>query len=142
MGQYAKMLNRESVVARLAKFPAALKEAVGTQLKTEVEDMVAAMQRAAPVGTPPDDKDPGKFRDSIHSYPNPKRELSYRIIADAKDPSGRNIGRDIEFGHVAVNGVHVPANPSFYPTYRARKKPMRNRLNAAARKALKLLYPA
>lgn len=140
MGNYAKMLNRESVIARLAKLPAALKEAAGAQLAIEVDDMVSAQQRAAPVGAA-NDPHPGQFRDSIHSYPTPGRELSYRIIADAKDGQGRNIGRDIEFGHITPGGAHVAGQPSFFPTYRARKKPMRNRLNAVARKALKVLYP-
>lgn len=135
----AKMLNKAKVIARLGRLPAALKAAVAAQLKTEAEDLVAAQRRAAPV----DQLEPhaGAFRDSIHEYPNPDRELSYRVIADARDDKGHLIGKHIEHGHLAADGSHVPAKPSFFPTYRARKKGMRRRLSAAARKALRTEFP-
>lgn len=133
------MLNLARVLARLGKIPAAVTQAAGAQLKIEVDDLVEAQKRAAPVD--PKSDNPGAFRDSIHSYENPDRPLSYRIIADAKDASGKPIGGNIEHGHKARDGSHVEAQPSFFPTYRARKKPMRRRLNAASRKALKQLYP-
>lgn len=128
------MLNKQKVKARLAGIPKAVKDAVGRQLDHEVKEMVEAQKRAAPL----DDgsENPGNFRDSIHAYRNPDRALSYRIIADARDEDGHFIGSHIEHGHRARNGSHVPAKPSFYPTYRARKRPMRRRLQAAARKAL------
>lgn len=132
-----KMLNRQRVLARLAKVPAVIQEAAGRQLKIEVDDMVAAMKRAAPVD--PNSKNPGNLRDSIHAYPNPDRPLSYRIIADAKDEKGRPIGSNIEHGHRALDGTHVPASPSFYPTYRARKRAAKRRMSAAVRRAIKQL---
>lgn len=138
---YAKMLNKQSVLDRLKKIPQAVQDAVGVQLKTEVDGLVEAMQRAAPVGGA-GDPHPGALRDSIHSYPTPGRPLSYRIIADARDEKGQLVGAHIEFGHIAANGVHVPAKASFFPTYRARKKPMRRRLAAAARKAIKAQFPS
>lgn len=139
MASNAKMLNLEKVLARLAKVPDAVKDAVAERLQTEVDDLVAAQKRAAPVDKA--SPDPGKFRDSIHAYPNPDRPLSYRIIADAKDDKGNFIGAHIEHGHRTPSGTHVPASPSFFPTYRARKKPMKRRIAAASRKALKQLYP-
>ena len=136
----AKMLNREKIVARLLRIPTAVKAPVAETLKIEVDELVAAMQRAAPVGGPMDPH-PGAFRDSIHAYRNPDRDLSWRIIADAKDEHGHFVGKHIEYGHVSPDGVHVPASPSFWPTYRARRKAMRRRLNAAARKVIKSLFP-
>ena len=134
----AKLLNKAKVFARFARIPDVLSSAAGKQLKIEVDEMVAAMKRAAPVSDV--EKNPGEFRDSIHAYDNPDRPLSYRIIADAKDEKGRNIGEWIEFGHTAPNGEHVAAQPSFFPTYRSRKKAMRRRLNAAGRKAAKAAF--
>ena len=58
-----KMLNRQRVLARLAKVPAVIQEAAGRQLKIEVDDMVAAMKRAAPVD--PNSKNPGNLRDKF-----------------------------------------------------------------------------
>jgi hypothetical protein len=133
----ATVKGLEKVLRRYARLAPTQKSAVAKQLKAEVDDLVAAQKRAAPVD--PNSDNPGKLRDSIHAYPNPDRPLSYRILADAKDEDGKFIGSNIEAGHRARDGSHVPARPSFFPTYRARKKGMRRRLMAASRAALKQL---
>lgn len=135
-----KMLNLAKVKARFRRVPEAMKTAAGSQLAKEVEDLTEAMQRAAPVSDL--EKDPGQFRASIHFYPNPDRPLSYRIIADARDEKGGFIGPHIEHGHKAVDGSHVAAVPSFYPTYRARKKGMKRRIATASGKAAKAAFEA
>jgi hypothetical protein len=131
----AKMLNRAKVLARLRSLPTAVQIGVGSQLAKEVEDLTEAIQRAAPVDGA--SREPGELRDSVHFYPTPDRPLSYRVLADAKDESGDFIGSHVEAGHRTADGEHVPASPFFFPTYRARKKPMRRRLSAAATKAAK-----
>ncbi len=135
----AKMLNLERVKARLRAVPAAMQKAAASQLKIEVDDLVAADKRAAPV----DDasENPGNFRDSIHAYKNPHRPLSYIVIADAKDKDGKFIGANIEQGHRARDGTHVPGRPSFWPTYRARRAGMKRRMAAKSRAAAKTLFP-
>lgn len=135
----AKMLNLEKTLERLAKVPAAMQAAAAAQLKVEVDGLVDAQKRAAPVD--PQSDIPGNLRDSIHAYENPDRPLSYRIIVDAKDEDGKFIGSNIEHGHKARDGSHVPPQPSFFPTYRARKKGMKRRMLAASRKAAKQLFP-
>lgn len=136
----AKMLNLEKVLARLAKIPQSVKVAVGSQLAKEAEDLTEAIQRAAPVNADLEDT-PGSLRDSVHFYPNPNRPLSYLILADDKDKTGNFIGPHVEFGHKARDGSHVARSPFFFVTYQARKKPMKRRLNAAARKAIKAEFP-
>lgn len=136
----AKMLNLAKVLARVRLLPRAIQDAAYGQLKTEVTDMVAAMKRAAPVGGA-DDPHPGALRDSIHAYANPNRPLSFVILADAKDADGKFVGSNIEAGHRTPEGKHVAGRPSFFPTYRARKKPMRRRIAAASNKAAKALFP-
>lgn len=135
---YAKILNRQKHKARLAKIPKAVKDAVARQLLLEVNELVAAMKRAAPVD--PKSEDPGAFRDSIHAYPNPKRGLGYFVLADAKDADGKFIGSHVEHGHRANDGSHVSGQPSFFPTYRARRKGMKRRIAAKARKAIRDAY--
>ena len=135
----AKMLNLERTLARMRKLPEMVKQAVGTQLAGEVEDLTEAIQRAAPVNDL--DEYPGQLRDSVHFYPNPDRPLSYRILADAKDPKGNFIGPHVEHGHKARDGSHVPRVPFFFPTYRARKKQIKRRISAAGRKAIKAEFP-
>lgn len=138
---FATMLNLEKVKARLAKIPQSVQTAAGSQLKTEADDMVSAMKRAMDVAyAGHNDKDLTRLRDSLHDYENPDRPLSYRILADAKDADGKFIGSNVEAGHRAVNGTHVPARPAFYPTYRARKKAMKRRLSKASRDAAKQAF--
>lgn len=130
--------NLEAVKARFARVPVKVKERLEPALKREVDDLVDAQKRAAPVGTPEEGDDhPGRFRDSIHEYQNAQRDLSYRITADAKDDAGQFIGSHIEFGHRTPSGAHVPGRPTFFVTYRARRRAMRRRLMTVSRNALK-----
>lgn len=135
----AKMKNLEKVLARLKRLPPTMTEDVGGELATQVDVLVGRMKRAAPVDEKA--KEPGKFRDSIHAYENPDRPLSYRVTADARDEKGKLIGGNIEHGHRGADGTHVPGKPSFFPTYRAWKKPAKRKLSAVGRKALRKLYP-
>jgi len=133
------MKNVERALARMKRLPPTMKEEVGGKLKAQVDTLVARQKRAAPLDM--QSEDPGKFRDSIHAYENPDRPLSYRVTADAKDANGKPIGGNIEHGHRARDGTHVAAEPSFFPTYRAWKKPAKRSLVGAGRKALNKLYP-
>jgi hypothetical protein len=137
----AKMTGRERAIARLRRIGSAMEREMAPAFEAEVEDLVQAQKRAAPVN--PDIEDtPGTFRDSIHKYPTPGRDLSFRIIADAKDDKGNFIGPHIEHGHTAPDGSWVPPTPSFFPTYRARKKKMRARLSRLATKIAKRNFGA
>lgn len=133
------MKNLEKVLAKMKRLPPAMKDEVGGRLKTQVDILVERQKRAAPVDEKA--KDPGQFRDSIHAYENPDRPLSYRVTADARDEDGKFIGGNIEHGHRARDGTHVPASPSFFPTYRAWKKPAQRNILAGGRVVLKRLFP-
>ncbi|PLR25063.1 hypothetical protein SGCZBJ_12565 [Caulobacter zeae] len=134
-----RMKNIERALARMKRLPPAVKEEVDSRLYRKVDQLVGRQKRAAPVD--PQSDDPGKFRDSIRAYENPDRPLSYRITADARDADGKFIGGNIEHGHRARDGTHVEASPSFFPTYRAWKRPTKRDLAAGARKALNKIYP-
>lgn len=137
----AKLLNKARWLGRLRALPIPVRKAVAAQLAVEAGELTAAIKRAAPVSAELEDT-PGELRDSVHHYKTPGRPLSYRILADARDPeTGNFIGSHVEAGHKAQDGSHVPPRPFFFPTYRARKKPMRRRLSAAGRKAVKQLFP-
>jgi hypothetical protein len=137
----AKLLNLKAVQARLARVPKAAQEALRKQMKTEADDMVDAIKRAMDAQYDDTaDHNHQKLRDSVHAYPNPDREISYRILADARDAAGKFIGSNVEQGHRTVDGGHVAASPSFFPTYRSRKKAMKRRLSKAARDAVKQAY--
>lgn len=132
-----KVANLKTIQRRLAQLPQAAQQALQDQLKTEVDDLVSAIKRAMDAQYEGHGPDASRMRDSVHAYPNPDRAVSYRVLADAKDADGKFVGANIEQGHRAVNGTHVPAQPAFWPTYRARKKGMKRRLSAAARKAIR-----
>jgi hypothetical protein len=132
----AKFVNKAAVWQRFAKIPDLIAAECGKQLAEEVDGLVQAQKRACPVSVDLE-KTPGELRASIHAYANPDRPMSYRVIADARDDKGEFIGPHVEFGHLATNGRHVPPKAFFFPTYRARKKAMRRRMLAAARRAIK-----
>lgn len=134
----AKMLNREKVLARLAKLPRAMQTAAAAQLDKEVDGLVSMQKRLAP-----NDPETGgnRIAAAIRAYPNPDRPLSYRVISDARDEKGKPIAANVEHGHRNVDGTHTPGKPSFFPAYRSLKTKMRRRVLNASRKALKQLYP-
>lgn len=136
----AKVTGLKQIQARLAKVPKAATEALRKQMKTEADDMVSAIQRAMDAAYDHQDNGHQKLRDSVHDYPNPDREISYRILADAKDAEGKFIGANVEQGHRTVDGKHVAGRPAFWPTYRARRSAMKRRLSKAARDAVKQTY--
>lgn len=133
----AKMTNLEKRLARWDRFNADIQAAVEEQLKKETEDMVAALKRAAPVSDL--ETTPGQLRDSIRSWKDPNWPATYRIIVGAQDKKGRYFGSYVEFGHGAEDGTRVPATPFFWPTYRARRRAMRRRMLAPARKLIRAL---
>jgi hypothetical protein len=137
-----KVLNLKAVQARLARIPKAAQAALRKQLKVEADELVSAIQRNMDAQYDHTDNNHQKLRDSVHDYPNPDREISYRILADAKDEDGKFIGSNVEQGHRALDGTHVAAQPAFFPTYRSRKSAMRRRLSKAARDAVKQAYEA
>lgn len=137
----AKFTNKDKILARFAAMPAIVQETAARALKDQVDQLVAAEQRAAPVGVPPE-RHPGELRDSIEAYPTPGRVASYRIIAGARDAQGRLYGRYVEFGHTGPGGVNVPAQPFWFSTYRAWKPGMLRKIRADVRAAVKAAFPA
>lgn len=68
------------------------------------EDGVSAMRPHLPVGTPPDDTHPGKYRDSLHAEvgTGPKEDrVGARIVADV------DYAAAIEWGNKNVNAQHA-----------------------------------
>lgn len=129
----AKMIGKEKLLAKFSRVTPRVIEAVTPAFEDEVEAMRQAISRAAPENE--FDKHPGQLKEEIVSYPNTDRPLSARIIAAARDAAGRLYGAWVEFGHNDAAPV-----PYFWPTYRAKKKPLRSKLYAEARKALTALF--
>jgi hypothetical protein len=135
----ARVLNRERILARIRAMPPAVSEAAAKAGKVQVDELVAALKRAAPVSAL--DEHPGDLRDHIEVYQNDQRVISFRIIAAARDSKGRYYGRYVEFGHTAADGKFVPAQPFWFATYRAWKRGMIRQVRAAVRARLKAEFP-
>lgn len=132
----------QRIQANIAKLHPSVTAALQAQVKIEADDMVTAVKGAMDSAyRDGGSHDHQKVRDSVHAYPNPHRVISYFVLADAKDASGKFIGSNIEAGHLAADGTHVAPRPAFWPIYRALKKGMRRRMSAAGRKAVRALFP-
>jgi len=152
----AEWRGLDRALARMARLPAQVREEVEKALDDEIEDLAAAMRRAAPVKS-------GTLRRTIRTGRGKRplsrivtmggpetrvkvrRGVSDRDFARAKARGGSrgeyDYSRAVEFGHLTVDGKRVPGQPFFWPTYRARRKAMRRRIYAAARMPLKTLFP-
>lgn len=137
--------NLEAVKARLARIPDRVKRAVAAQLDGEVQNVVRAIKAVTPVLAPEEARaagvEPGALRDSVRAYRNPSRDLSWRIIEDARDEHGHVIAKNVEFGHRTAGGGHVNARPHFFPTWRAQKRGLKRRLRAVSKRAFKEEFP-
>lgn len=136
----AQFVNKARILGRLRAMPPVVQASAGEALKKAVDELVAALKRAAPVGTE-FEKTPGELRDHIEVFANGARVLSFRIIAAAKDEKGRYYGRYVEFGHTTPDGAFVPAHPFWFATYRAWKRGMVRQVRAAVRTRLKAEFP-
>lgn len=154
----AKMVNLDRVLARIRALPPALSEALEDQLRIEADDLAAAVKRAAPVGETGNLKESVRVEAGDHpmalavvvgGVPETRKKIRAGVrdsdFAAAKLTGGNKGEYDypfgVEFGHRAPDGTHVPAQPFLFPTYRARKKAMRRRLKARARKVIRKHFP-
>ena len=125
----AKVEGLERLKRRLARLPAKMKAQVKPAIHQGADELVAMQKRLAPVGKG-DPKNGIRLRDSIHKEDGP-HELAVVVIAD--DPVGKfNNARLQEFGT-----TDTPAQPYFYPPYRALRRRIRGRITRAVGKAVR-----
>jgi hypothetical protein len=134
----AKLTGLANVQARLRRVPVSAQDALREQLPKEVNDgLVPAIKQAMAAQYDTTDHGHESLIESVHSYPNPDREISLRVIADAKDANGEFIGSFVEQGHKTPEGGHVAAQPAFWPTWRAFRPGMKKRLRKVAKDKIK-----
>jgi hypothetical protein len=135
----AKFVNKDKILARFAKMPAIIQATVEESGKGQIDQLVAALRRAAPVSEL--EGHPGELRESISAAPTPGRIASWRIVAWARDAQGRLYGRFVEFGHTTRGGKFVHASPFWFSTYRAWKPGMLRKVKADVRAAIRANFP-
>ena len=115
--------------------PASVRKAAGQEAFIQAEELAADMRRIAPRDDDPDNGE--QVRDHIRTEEGRFGDVSYVVIADAKDAKGRPKAPRVELGHKAADGTWVEAEPFFYPVVRASVRRVRRRIASAMRRALK-----
>lgn len=135
MSVTATVANADKLLAKLAKLPAELEAQIRLAMEAQAEEIVAMMRRLVPV-------DQGDLRDSIQWTWGEAPTGSMKIAA-VQSSRSRGISITIfaggnkayyarwqEFGT-----VKMPANPFFYVAWRANRKKVKARIQAAMRTA-------
>lgn len=117
----ARVEGLERLKRRFARLPVKIKAQVREALDKSADELVAMQQRLVAV-------DDGDLRDSIHKRDG-HHELSIEVAA------GNNKAFYAPF--VEFGTVNQPAQPFFFPSYRALRKRIKSRTSRAVRKAVK-----
>lgn len=125
----------DRLMRKIAAMPAAVRKAAGQTAFLEAEAMAAEMRAIAPRDDDPDNGE--QVRDHIRVEEGRLGDVSYVVIADAKDAKGRPKASRVELGHKAADGTHVEPVPFFYPVARVRRKGAARKIKAAMRLAIK-----
>lgn len=121
-----KFDRKAIVLQRMARIPIEVKQAVRTELDVQAEKLVEAIRPNIPV-------DQGDLQKSLAFRTNPRRDKIGVIVTEgADDDTAGRKARAIEFGRPGA-----PAQPHFFPTYRAYKKKIQNALARSARNVVK-----
>lgn len=108
---------------RLDAIPRQVRNAVQPALDTSANELADMQRRLVPV-------DEGDLKDSIEVHPG---EHELQRIVKVGGPRAHH-ARWVEFGT-----AHTPAQPFFWPAYRALQKRIKARLTRAANKAIREL---
>ena len=123
------------LMAKIDRMPKAVRKAAGQEAFLAAEDMAAQMRRIAPSDDSPDNGQ--QVRDHIRVEQGRLGDVSYVVVADAKDAQGRAKASRVELGHTAANGKQVPPTPFFYPVARASRAAVARRIANAMRRAIR-----
>lgn len=148
----AKMQNRQRLLDKMAKMPAAVRSAIKQALAQGADEITDEMRRLAP-------KDTGKLRDSITQTWGGGRQAYASLSAGGGalgDPdltvrisagnSGVRYAHLVEFGTAPhLNGglfagsLHPGTAPQafFFPAYRANRRRVKSRISRATTRAVK-----
>lgn len=115
--------------AKLATLPAAVRDAIEDTNSRYATLMGKRGKKIAPRG-----EDGDHIADTIKVEPGDP-DLMEHVVSVGSDEL--SYGVPLEFGHVAADGSHVPANPFWVPLTKIFRKRHRTALQRAMRKALK-----
>lgn len=123
---------------RMAAIPKRVREAAERQLDADADELVAAQKRVAPVA----EVDGGELRDSIRKQDASTEGRIARTVLAGGPTTTRPVrkGASVKYDYAVgqeLGTKKMPANPYFYPPYRARRRKFKARLSAAMKKAIR-----
>lgn len=116
---------------RLARVPIEVRSAAAAQALIEGNNLVVALRGSSP-------KDDGTLRDSIRLEQGKYGDRFYVKAGGPKTTKPVREGATATYDYIFASEygtAHQPARAWFYPTYRARRKAIRKRIEDAARAA-------
>lgn len=135
-----KFDRKAALLKRWDQIPKAVKEASRDKINEQAQFLVDQIRPLIPVDQE-DTEHGGELRDSLEWHENERPEKIGVVVTEGLnqigDPENRK-GRANEFGRGGDNPME--ARPHFYPTFRAHKKKMGNRVAAAGRKVIRAIW--
>lgn len=118
-----RFTGKARIIARMKAIPVAIRIAMREELDKQAAFLVERIRPNVP-------RDHGDLADSLEWHRAQRSDRLSVIITEGEtnDPEKKRKARAVEFGR-----PDMAAQPHFYPTYRANKKP----INAALRRAVK-----
>lgn len=124
----------DALLRKLTVMPERAKEQVRTVMAQQADEIVEMMKRLVPV-------DQGDLRDSIAwrwGSRAPKGAMAIGTVgAKGSDMTVTIYATDFKARWIEFSTVKMPAQPFFFPSWRASKKGSVNKIRAAVRKAAK-----
>lgn len=126
------MAGKSSLMAKLAALPEKAKANARAALEQNADELVALQKRLAP-------RDSGALAESFH-WKNGSHDLKITVLGGGSLTTrevrkGSGVSYDYAMGQEFGN-ERAPAQPSFFPAYRANKSRMKGRLTRAFKKGL------
>lgn len=127
-------VNKRRFGTRLKAIPVEIRKNLRAQLKANAEELVAAQRQYAPV----DDQAGGELRDSIRQKDNSTAARMSRVVRAGGATTTRAVRKGVKATYDYALGQefgteNMPANPFFFPPYRAKRKAFKARLAKAAK---------
>jgi HK97 gp10 family phage protein len=148
----AKITGRDRLRFVLTKLPKEQRKQLRTAILTGADDIASMQRRLAPFRS-------GRLRDSIVVTPGDRDIPRYATLKSRRTVKDPELAAIISAGNSKVRYAHLvefgtaphenegkfsgtlnpgtPPRPFFYPGFRAQKKRVQNKINRAARKAIR-----
>jgi HK97 gp10 family phage protein len=126
-----RFARKGAVLQKLRRLPVAIRIEARKALDDEAKFLVDQIRPHIP-------REEGELADSLEWHRNPRGDKIGVIITEGRNQEGDPLDRKaraVEFGR-----PDMAAQPHFYPTYRAHKRKMANRVVRRVRKVIRAIW--